>query len=584
MLNNEYKNTEIAKIIQAIASERRINNDKIFQITKLALLEVLTHIYGKAQIDIEINKNYPEMQIMHCYKVLDDNEALEKKYFYDDQIDDENEHQFSQLNSEFSLDNLEMSNNQLLDYYQKFLDQRKDFHYSVMSLTQAKNYNPDIKSGEILKMPIPNAWQNLENNNRLAKMFGKIFLKYIDILVKEQELIFFSRKENQMISAVVKSINKDGYILKYDNYDIILPAEPKSLNKDSKYAQKNKSLLRSEIIPGEYFGIGERVSVFIKLNKIDPNKVSPKYQIIASRTHYGFLAELMKQNVPEIRSEQIIVKDIQRIPGVRAKVVVFSTDTAIDPVGACIGIKGVRVKSISKELRGEKIDVISYTEDLYELAVNCLYPIKILKINESQAYTGENKVVITVEDKDLSNAIGKSGSNIKLTSRILKTKVEIIGSTLEESRRIEEYNRLIEGLKEALDVEEVIAQILVINNYKTVEDLAYVEIENLMQIEYFDEELASELQNRALEYLYNQEQQKIAKIDLELRELIKKFDNEDQDLLKAFSIVEIFTLKSLAEMDIDELIARLSTEFELSEEVAESLIINAREITGFTIV
>ena len=208
---------------------------------------------------------------------------------------------------------------------------------------------------------------------------------------------------------------------------------------------------------------------------------------------------------------------------------------------------------------------------------------KIMKITENyDDHMG--KLIITVDDKDLSFAIGKGGSNIKLLSRILKYKIEIIGSTVEESRRVSEYQGMLENFKNALDIEDIIAQILIMNNFKTIEDLAYAQLSNLLQIEYFDEELASELKNRALEYIYDSEQKELEKVDAPLRDLLKNFDNEDGSLLKAFLEKEIFTISKLAEFDIEELIEKFEDSCEdISEEFAEELIIAARKAIDFKI-
>lgn len=590
----DYKNIEIAKIVQAIAVERKIDINKIFQITRFALFEVFAEIYGKAKIDIEINKNSSEIRIMQCFKVLSDEEAKKTKYVF---VESENP-ELNQENQPFGIDlvlnykkeNEDESDGDFIQSQLKKIENDPSLHYSVISLSDARKHDPKINLGDVLKLPIQNAWQNLENNSKLAKIFNKSFFRLIDGLVKEQEFVFFSKKENQMINAFVKSANKDGYVLSYDNYEIILPAEPKSASasktneKNSKY-KNYSSGLKSEIIPGEYFGKGERIQVFIKLNKnrSDQQK-EKKYQIIASRTHPGFLSELLKQNVPEVRDEQILIKDAQRIPGVRAKIVVFSTEPNLDPIGSCIGIRGTRIKSISKELRGEKIDVINYSDNLLELAANALYPIKAIKITENESKEGMLRLTITVDDQDLSSAIGKGGSNIKLLSRILKAHIEIIGASVEESRRISEYQKMLQDFKDKLDIEEVIAQILIMNNFKSVEDIALADLNDLSQIEYFDEDIASELQNRALEYIYEKEQEKIAKIEEKLRNLISQFDNEDQDLLKLFAEKEILSLNELSELDIDELLEKFEDSCEeISEELAEDLILSARKLVDFKI-
>jgi transcription termination factor NusA len=607
MFNNEkftnYKNIEIAKIIQTIASERKIDINKIFQITKFALYEVFQEVYGKAKLEIQVNKN-SEIKIMQCFKIVSDKDAETIKYIYNtnsekDCIDQHvNEFQNDHFNDKLIFnynnqldDEQESHESDLISEKIKEIENDSSFHYSTISLSKASKYAGNPKIGDILSIQIENAWQNLENNSKLAKIFNRSFFRFIDMLVKEQEYLFFSKKENQIINAFVKTANKYGYVLSHDNYEIMMPSNKNSdqidqKNPNSKYLEKDQKF-KSETIPGEYFGAGERIQVFIKLKKNDDvnlkNKIN-KYQVIASRIHPGFLSELLKQNVPEIRDGQIIIKDVQRIPGVRAKVLVFSTNLALDPVGACIGIRGVRIRTVSKELRGEKIDVIPYSDNLFDLAASALSPVKVIKINESEKYDGSIKLSITVDDKDLSSAIGKGGSNIKLISRILKCHIEIIGSTKEEERRVIEYENIMSELKEKLDIEDVIAQILIMNNFKSIEDIAYVDLNELVQIEYFDEDIASEIQNRALEFIYEEERERINKIDAKLKEIIALFDNEDEDLLKLFSEKELFSLKEVASMDIDEFLEKFDDSIdEISEDLAEDIILEARKAINYEI-
>ncbi len=482
MNNNitEYKNIEIFKIINAIAIERKIDIQKILQITRFALFEVFKEVYGNAKIDIEILKNTSEIKILECKIVVSDEDSLQKKYIFNDQNNNtedkkEEEDIFDKYSKHYNNNNIHNSDDNLNldDYIMRQIENIENnpkLHFSVIGLTKAREQYGDVKISDIIKIPIKDAWKNLENNTKLAKLFNKSFFRFMNEIIKEQEFIFFSKKDNQMISAFVKTLNRDGYILSHNNYEILLPSSSKKNNLD-----QSKLILKSETIPGEYFGIGEKIQVFIKLNK----KI---------RTHPGFLAELLKQNIPEIRDGMILIKEIQRNPGIRSKVVVFSTNLGLDPVGACIGIKGVRIKSISKELRGEKIDIVNYSDNIFDLATNLLNPIKVLKIVETEIKNrAQKKLIITVDDKDLSLSIGKGGSNIKLISRILKMNIEIIGISTEESRRMKEYQEMIENFKLNLDTEEVIAQILIMNNYKSIYDISETNIENLAEIEYFDE-------------------------------------------------------------------------------------------------
>jgi N utilization substance protein A len=393
------------------------------------------------------------------------------------------------------------------------------------------------------------------------------------VLIREQEYSHFIKKQGTLITAVVRRFSRDGYILSYDNYEFLLPSNP-NISSDKSSAKDKldlKSHFRSETILGERFGTDDNVNVYIKSVVNEPNT---KYQVIASRTHPSFLEELLKQNVPEIRDERILINKIVRIPGLRAKVVVHSTDKNLDPVGACIGIRGARIKAISQELCGEKIDVIEYSDSLEIMVQNAIKPVKPIRVN---ADNDNKKIIVVVSNKDLSNAIGKRGVNTKLLSSMMNYKIVMLSEEVDDAEKKTEFVRLVSEFEKALDVEEIIAQLLVVAGYKSVQAIATSENNDLMKIEHFNEELVEELKSRANSYLESIETSKIMTVEKSYADFVNSF-TEDKSLLLILIDNNIKTFQDLADLDIYELSDILqSSNSYYSEEVLSDILVKARK-------
>jgi N utilization substance protein A len=552
---NEFQNHEIPKNIRNIAAERKINSEKIFAAMEDAIEKSLVSAYGNAKVSVEINHDSGVINIFELHKVVADEEYDEKHtilYEEEEDTDDENFH-YSYKDSEEIIEK-----------------PKKMIHYRAMRLSEAKRIDPMVKVGNIIPMIIDNAWINLSKSKDLIKTFNRNFSKQINILSREQKYEFFLKKQGTIVSATVKRFAKEGYILIYDNSEILLPAEMNfgKIEVEEKIGRG----LRSEVINKERFSLDETIQVYIK--SVSDDKFA-KYQVIASRTHPGFLAELLKQTVPEIRDEQIIIKNIERIPGIKAKVIVHSMDKNLDPVGSCVGVKGVRIKSISEELKGEKIDIVEDSSDVIEFIKNSMRPVKPLRIMIDEE---EQKITIAVQDQDLSSAIGKFGCNTKLLSRLLKMKVAMVSDTVDTEQKLNEFRKIVEEFKVALDVEEIIAQLLVSGGYKSLKALAKSEIQDLMKIEYFDEELAQEIKNRAMEYINEIYKEKIKDIDQEYVNFISSYVDEDDFLIKLIDS-NIKTLNDFADLDVDE-VFEIVGKCGIDEEEIGNIIISARKKTG----
>jgi len=251
---------------------------------------------------------------------------------------------------------------------------------------------------------------------------------------------------------------------------------------------------RDQAIPRENFQVGDRIRSYI----YDVRREAKGPQIMLSRAHGGFMAKLFAQEVPEVYDGVIEIRAIARDPGSRAKMAVVSNDSSIDPVGACVGMRGSRVQAVVAELQGEKIDIIPWSPDEAAFLVNALAPAEVTKVVMDE---DDERVEVVVPDEQLSLAIGRRGQNVRLASQLTGWQIDIMTESQESERRQREFAERTQLFQEALDVDEVIAQLLVTEGFATVEDVAYVEAGEIAAIEGFGEETAEELQARAREFL-----------------------------------------------------------------------------------
>jgi N utilization substance protein A len=265
---------------------------------------------------------------------------------------------------------------------------------------------------------------------------------------------------------------------------------------------------RDQSIPRENFNIGDRIRCYI----YDVRREAKGPQILLSRAHGGFMAKLFAQEVPEVYDGVIEIRAVARDPGSRAKMAVISNDSSIDPVGACVGMRGSRVQAVVAELQGEKIDIIQWSPDEATFIVNALAPAEVSKVVMDEE---DERVEVVVPDEQLSLAIGRRGQNVRLASQLTGWQIDIMTESQESERRQREFAERTALFQEALDVDEVIAQLLVTEGFATVEDVAYVDSAEVASIEGFDEDTAEEIQARARDHL----EREAAELDARRREL-----------------------------------------------------------------
>ena len=259
-------------------------------------------------------------------------------------------------------------------------------------------------------------------------------------------------------------------------------------------------LRRDELLPRENFHQGDRVRAYI----YDVRQEQRGPQIFLSRTHPQFMAKLFAQEVPEIYDGIIEISAVARDPGSRAKIAVISNDSGIDPVGACVGMRGSRVQAVVAELQGEKIDIIPWSQDPATFVVNALAPAEVAKVVMDEE---QRRIEVVVPDDQLSLAIGRRGQNVRLASQLTGWDIDILTEAEESERRQEEFRTRSKMFIEALDVDDVIAHLLVTEGFTSVEEVAFIPLDELAGIEGFDEDVANELQQRARVFLEEQNAQ-----------------------------------------------------------------------------
>ena len=336
---------------------------------------------------------------------------------------------------------------------------------------------------------------------------------------------------------------------------------------------------RDESIPRESLRPGDRVRAYI----YDVREEIRGPQIFLSRSHPQFMAKLFGQEVPEIYDGIIEIKSVARDPGSRAKIAVLSNDSSIDPVGACVGMRGSRVQAVVGELQGEKIDIIQWSPDPATFIVNGLAPAEVTKVVLDEE---QQKIEVVVPDEQLSLAIGRRGQNVRLASQLTQWDIMILTEEEESERRQEEFRSRSQMFIDGLDVDDVLAHLLVTEGFSSIEEVAFVPIEDLLSIEGFDEDIAEELRNRANNFL-SEEEERLATMRRELGvdDELAVLAGLTPAMVVTLGEAGIKTLDDLGDLATDELNdpgnregegLGILAEYELDEDQANAIIMAAR--------
>ncbi|NBQ74916.1 MAG: transcription termination/antitermination protein NusA [Acetobacteraceae bacterium] len=414
----------------------------------------------------------------------------------------------------------------------------------------AQKIKPGIQLGEFIVDPLP----PIDFGRIAAQTAKQVIVQRVREVERKKQFEEYKDRVGEIINGTVKRTE-------YGNLMVDL-------------GRAEALLRRDETIPREAFRNGDRVRAYIYDVREEPR--GP--QIFLSRTHPGFLAKLFAQEVPEIYDGIIEIKAVARDPGSRAKMAVISRDSSIDPVGACVGMRGSRVQAVVAELQGEKIDIIPWSPDQATFIVNALAPAEVSKVVLDDE---GRRVEVVVPDDQLSLAIGRRGQNVRLASQLTRYDVDILTEAEESERRQEEFRRRTGLFVEALDVDDVIAGLLVQEGFGSIEDIVQAPDEELAEIEGFDESVAAELKRRAETF--------IEKRDAEMDEKRRSLGVDDVLIeVGGFSPAMMVTLgekgvkslEDLADLAGDELVEILGAET-VDEETANAIVMEARRRAGW---
>ncbi|MDE2318481.1 MAG: transcription termination/antitermination protein NusA [Rhodospirillales bacterium] len=409
----------------------------------------------------------------------------------------------------------------------------------------AKKFAPEKEVGDFLVDPLP----PIDFGRIAAQTAKQVIVQRVREYERSKQFNEFKDRVGEVINGVVKRTE-------YGNLMVDL-------------GRAEALLRRDECIPRENLKNGDRVRAYIYDVREEPR--GP--QIFLSRSHPGFLAKLFAQEVPEIYDGIIEIKAVSRDPGSRAKMAVISRDASIDPVGACVGMRGSRVQAVVAELQGEKIDIIPWSPSIATFVVNALAPAEVSKVVMDEE---AGRVEVVVPDSQLSLAIGRRGQNVRLASQLTRWDIDILTEAEESERRQEEFRRKTGLFVEALDVDDVIAGLLVQEGFESIEDLITTPEDEIATIEGFDENVAIELARRATTFLERQaSEQEEKRVALGVTDDIAAIEIFSAADLIALGEKGVKTLDDLADLAGDELVEILGAEI-ISEEQANEIIMAAR--------
>jgi N utilization substance protein A len=434
----------------------------------------------------------------------------------------------------------------------------------VIRLSDAKRTDKDAVVGKVYEEVLP----PFEFGRVQTQMARQVVTGKVREAERERQYEEFKDRVGEIVNGVVKRVE-------YGNVVVDL-------------GRGEGIMRRDQSIPRENFNIGDRIRCYI----YDVRRETKGPQILLSRAHGGFMAKLFAQEVPEVYDGVIEIRAVARDPGSRAKMAVISNDSSIDPVGACVGMRGSRVQAVVAELQGEKIDIIQWSSDEATFIVNALAPAEVTKVVMDEE---DERVEVVVPDEQLSLAIGRRGQNVRLASQLTGWQIDIMTESQESERRQREFAERTALFQEALDVDEVIAQLLVTEGFASVEDVAYVDASEVAAIEGFDEDTAEEIQARARDYL----DREAAEYDAKRRELgvedgLLEIDGVTLPMSVALGQGDVKSVEDLAGLVPDDLRGWFESKngervrepgilesFNLDAAEAEALIMRARVAMGW---
>jgi N utilization substance protein A len=433
-----------------------------------------------------------------------------------------------------------------------------------ISLTDARKHNPAALLGDSISDTLP----PFDFGRIAAQSAKQVIVQKVREAERDRQYEEYKDRIGDIVNGVVKRAEYGNVVVDLGRGEAIVR--------------------RDELIPRETFRPGDRIRAYVYDVRREPR--GP--QIFLSRTHPQFMSKLFAQEVPEIYDSIVEVKAVARDPGSRAKIAVISRDSSIDPVGACVGMRGSRVQAVVGELQGEKIDIIPWSQDSATFIVNALQPAEVVKVVLDE---DSERIEVVVPDDQLSLAIGRRGQNVRLASQLTGWDIDILTEAEESERRQKEFVERTNNFMATLDVDEVVGQLLASEGFASVEELAFVDVSELATIQGFDEDTANEIQSRAKAYLAKIEAEHDEKRkELGVSDDLREIEGVSTAMLVAFGENDIKSVEDLAGAVTDDLLGwteRKDNEvikhkgalddFDVSRADAEAMIIAARVKAGW---
>jgi N utilization substance protein A len=431
-------------------------------------------------------------------------------------------------------------------------------------LELARDRNPDAKLGDFIADPLP----PMDFGRIAAQSAKQVIVQKVREAERDRQYDEFKDRIGEIVNGTVKRVEYGNVIVDLGRGEGIIR--------------------RDEMIPRENMRYGDRVRAYV----YDVRREQRGPQIFLSRTHPQFMVKLFTMEVPEIYDGIIQIKSVARDPGSRAKIAVISNDSSIDPVGACVGMRGSRVQAVVGELQGEKIDIIPWSQEPASFIVNALQPAEVAKVVLDEE---SERIEVVVPDEQLSLAIGRRGQNVRLASQLTGWDIDIMTEQEESERRQKEFNEHTALFMEALDVDEMVGQVLASEGFAQVEELAYVDLDEISSIDGFDEDTADEIQTRAREYLERLEAEMDAKRkELGVSDELRQIDGLTSQMMVALGEDGIKTIEDFAGCAADDLVGwserkdgetkkfeGIFSKLDVSRVEAENMVVQARLLAGW---
>ncbi|MCE2991500.1 MAG: transcription termination factor NusA [Candidatus Jidaibacter sp.] len=526
-MSQNFGSAEIILIAEAVAREKNIPKDAVIEALEEAIRVAARRKYGhESTIRAEIDRRTGEVKIFREMLVVADD--------YLPPVEEENEHGH--------------------DHDEKSARKQE---VNVIRMSEAKHKKADAAEGDIISEQLPAI-----DLGRVAAQSAKQVIMYrVKEIERDKNYEEFKDRVGKIVSGVVEKVEHSGVLLKIGSAEAVI---------------RNEFLIRDE---KNRIKQGDRIRALV----YEVNKESKGPQILLSRTHNEFLSELFAQEVPEIYDRIIEIKSIARDPGARAKVAVYTHDQSIDPVGSCVGMRGSRVQAVITELNGEKIDIIEWSNDPATTIVNALAPAEVSKVIIDE---DNNRIEVVVPDEQLSIAIGRRGQNVRLASMLIGWDIDVLTEEAESKRRVEEFSAVTQKFMEALDVEEILAQLLASEGYNSIQSIADAAVSDIASVEGLDEAIAQELISRAKDYSLTHDdadinQSQAARVSVELNQAMLDIPNMTEELATKLHAAEINTIQDLADLSRDELLEKISAK-NIDHKLIDSVIMAARDKVYFS--